>query len=132
MDEISFTQPLSTQQYEPTVEPAENYAAPIPAEYKTPIYVFVTESVVVNQLDDDQYVYIDVGLNVSNGSSNDHIVKRLKFNKETLAQEAKECSQYKSDHAVVVENEINPYDLKKIATQRMMELAGIPSSRNFV
>jgi hypothetical protein len=133
MDQITFNQPLTTPQ-EPDIVPYETAEVPntYQAPEEAPVYVCVKDSTVVDNYGENEYVYIDICLTVSCGSSSDNVVKRLKFNRNQLAQDARECSQYKNDNATVVESEVNPYDLKKIATQRMLELAGISHHRNFV
>lgn len=79
-------------------------------------------------VDNDMYVDIDVMVNAP--GNNTRLTKRIKFCKQSLAQEALAKNAMLNSVATCVENKQAPQ--VKSSTQRMLELAGINHPKNYV
>lgn len=89
---------------------------------------YVKDTIAVNDSPTDEYLYVDITLQVSNDGKFGAVTKRLKFAKASLMGEMKATDEIKSIRATVVESK----QPEKSATQRMLELSGIKHPKNFV
>jgi len=139
----------------PEVEPAVSYEQPAPVEIETPVEIDLSKyyfSVVgatqtsygnIHAVDGagnpnpnpavDNDFFVDIEMYVGCPEKNVKLVKRVKFCKQSLAQQALDKDAYLSSQATFVESkQEEEVPAKRSQTQRMLELAGISHPKNYV